>query len=84
MRNFINNTNSTVVVLNNNWKERLQPYIGYCNVISNPIDPMIIHDRNLQRDTNLESFKFKNWIAEVDTVSKYGNNEYKVFENITF
>ena len=34
--------------------------------------------RNLQRDTKLDPFKFKNWIAEVDTVSKYGNNEYKV------
>ena len=34
--------------------------------------------RNLQRDTKLDPSKFKNWIAEVGTVSKYGNNEYKV------
>jgi len=34
--------------------------------------------RNLQNGTNLKSFKFKDWIAEVDTVSFFGNNEYKV------
>jgi hypothetical protein len=33
---------------------------------------------NLQRDTKLDPFKFKNWIAKVDAVSNYGNNEYKV------
>ena len=34
--------------------------------------------RNLLMRTNLETFKFKNWVAEVDTISRYGNNEYKV------
>ena len=34
--------------------------------------------RNLHKGTNLKSFKFKDWIAEVDTVSLLGNNEYKV------
>tara|TARA_B110000259_G_scaffold60054_1_gene70983 strand:+ start:643 stop:1119 length:477 start_codon:yes stop_codon:yes gene_type:complete len=34
--------------------------------------------RNLHNGTNLKSFKFKDWIAEVDTVSRFGNNEYKV------
>lgn len=34
--------------------------------------------RNLIKQTNLETFKFKNWIVEVNTVSRYGNDEYKV------
>ncbi len=34
--------------------------------------------RNLFNGTNLKSFKFENWVAEVDTISRYGNNEYKV------
>lgn len=52
IRNFINQTNSTVVVLNNDWKEKLQPYIGYCNVIYNPVDPNIIPNTDIKRDTN--------------------------------
>lgn len=52
IRNFINQTNSTVVVLNNNWKERLQPYLGHCNVIYNPVDPKIIPNTDVKRDTN--------------------------------
>mgnify|MGYP000288711219 CR=1 FL=1 len=51
------------------------PFTDYKNLIPST---QLAFCRNLQRDTNLESFKFKNWIAEVDTVSKYGNNEYKV------
>ena len=34
--------------------------------------------RNLLKQTSLETFKFKNWVVEVDTVSRYGNDEYKV------
>ena len=34
--------------------------------------------RNLVKQTSLETFKFKNWVVEVDTVSRYGNDEYKV------
>lgn len=34
--------------------------------------------RNLLKHTSLDTFKFKNWIVEVDTVSRYGNDEYKV------
>jgi hypothetical protein len=34
--------------------------------------------RNLFNGTNLETFKFQNWIAEVDTLSRYGDNKYKV------
>lgn len=52
IRNFINQTNSAVVVLNNDWKEKLQPYIGYCNVIYNPVDPNIIPNTDIKRDTN--------------------------------
>ena len=52
IRNFINDTNSIVVVLNNKWKQKLQPFIGHCNVIFNPIDPMIIHDDGIVRDSN--------------------------------
>ena len=52
IRNFINQTNSTVVVLNDDWKDRLQPYIGFCNVIYNPVDPKIIPNANVKRDEN--------------------------------
>ena len=34
--------------------------------------------RNLVKQTSLETFKFKNWVVEVDTVSRYRNDEYKV------
>ena len=34
--------------------------------------------RNFVKQTSLETFKFKNWVVEVDTVSRYGNDEYKV------
>jgi len=34
--------------------------------------------RNLVKQKSLETFKFKNWVVEVDTVSRYGNDEYKV------
>ena len=34
--------------------------------------------RNLFNGTNLETFKFQNWIAEVNTLSRYGDNKYKV------
>ena len=32
----------TVIVLNDYWKDKLQPIIGQCSVISNPIDPKIM------------------------------------------
>ncbi len=50
IRAFINDTNSVLVVLNNQWKQKLQPYVGHCNVISNPIDPIIIHDSTVIRE----------------------------------
>ena len=50
IRNFINQTNSVLVVLNADWKEKLQPYIGYCNVIYNPVDPKIIPNGDVKRD----------------------------------
>ena len=34
--------------------------------------------RNLFNGTNLETFKFQNWIAEINTLSRYGDNKYKV------
>jgi hypothetical protein len=34
--------------------------------------------RNLVKQTTLETFKFKNWVVEVNAVSRYGNDEYKV------
>ena len=34
--------------------------------------------RNLFNGTNLETFKFQNWIVEVDTILRYGDNKYKV------
>ena len=34
--------------------------------------------RNLVKQTSLETFKFKNWVVEVNAVSRYGNDEYKV------
>ena len=34
--------------------------------------------RNLLNGTNLQSFEFDNWVALVDTVSRYGDNEYKL------
>jgi glycosyltransferase involved in cell wall biosynthesis len=50
IRQFINQTNSVIVVLNSAWKEKLQPYIGYCNVIYNPVDPKITPDHSVKRD----------------------------------
>jgi len=50
IRNFINQTNSAVVVLNNDWKKKLHPYIGHCNVIYNPVDPKIIPNDDVERD----------------------------------
>ena len=50
IRNFINRTNSVIVVLNGDWKEKLQPYIGYCNVIYNPVDPKIVPNIEIKRD----------------------------------
>jgi len=50
IRNFINQTNSSIVVLNNDWKEKLQPYLGFCHVIYNPVDPKITPDSNVKRD----------------------------------
>jgi glycosyltransferase involved in cell wall biosynthesis len=50
IRSFINQTNSAVVVLNGDWKEKLQPYIGHCNVIYNPVDPKIVPNKELKRE----------------------------------
>ena len=50
IRNFINQTNSVVVVLNGYWKDELQPYIGHCNVIYNPVDPKIVPNTDIKRD----------------------------------
>mgnify|MGYP006250719923 FL=1 len=38
-----------VVVLNNAWKENLEPLIGDCQVIQNPIDPLLPFNENTIR-----------------------------------
>ena len=38
-----------VVVLNDAWKEEIEPLIGDCQVINNPIDPLLHFDENIIR-----------------------------------
>jgi len=51
-RTFINNTDSVVVVLSDEWKVRLKPYIGHSYVIHNPVDPNIIYNERIERNKN--------------------------------
>tara|TARA_B100000965_G_C19571112_1_gene749174 strand:- start:439 stop:1431 length:993 start_codon:yes stop_codon:yes gene_type:complete len=52
IRTIINETNSSIVVLSNEWKKRLQPYIGHSYVIHNPVDPSIVHNKDIKREQN--------------------------------
>ena len=52
IRTIINDTNSSIVVLSNEWKKRLQPYVGHSNVIHNPVDPSIVHNQDVKREQN--------------------------------
>ena len=52
IRMLINNTDSRVVVLSNEWKKRLQPYIGFTYVIHNPVDPRLFHNKEIKRQQN--------------------------------
>ena len=52
IRTLINNTDSQVVVLSDEWKKRLQPYIGFTHVIHNPVDPHVFHDKKIKREEN--------------------------------
>ena len=52
IRTFINDTNSIIVVLSSEWKKRLQPYVGHSYVIHNPVDPSIVHNKDISREQN--------------------------------
>ena len=50
-RNNIKNElkSANIVVLSNYWQEKLQPIIGDCTIINNPIDPNITIDDSISR-----------------------------------
>ncbi|MBT7987644.1 MAG: glycosyltransferase [Euryarchaeota archaeon] len=47
IKNELQSTN--IVVLSNYWQEKLQPIIGDCTIINNPIDPNITNDDSISR-----------------------------------
>ena len=72
-----------VVVLNNVWKENLEPLIGDCQVIQNPIDPLLPFNENtirqkqqilfLGRDDPVKGRKFAIDVFRELKTTKYPN-----------
>ena len=72
-----------VVVLNNAWKENLEPLIGDCQVIQNPIDPLLPFNENtirqkqqilfLGRDDPVKGRKFAIDVFRELKTTKYPN-----------